>query len=168
MRTICTRTHNSIQSGTSRHLDGHTNTETSFYYLHEQTKETDWKPSSGHLPHQHVFTGRSKISSVLSPHNLGPSFWKYISKYRESEVSMSDVYLFLVRASQINDYTSGVQSFKTMDTVSWGNIYYYWQGSIFYRVLMFKDWLIVEHFHQFDVSGPSQLEPKSRWRTFSH
>ena len=57
---------------------------------------------------------------IISAHHS-----EYISKYRESEVSMSDVYLFLVRASQISAYTLGVQSFKTMDTVSQESIYYY-------------------------------------------
>ena len=59
------------------------------------------------------------------PHNLGASFWEYISKCCESDVSMSDAYLFLVRAWQINYFVLGVQSFKTMDTVSQGIIYYY-------------------------------------------
>ena len=41
----------------------------------------------------------------------------------------------------------------------------------FYRVLMFEDWLIVESFPSIQrtyVLGPSQLEAKSRGRTFSH
>ena len=96
---------NSIR--TSRHLDGHTNTETSFYYLHGQTRETDWRPTSGHLPHYYVFTGRSHIPSVLSPHNLGASFWEYISKCSGSEVSMSDGYLFLLELRKSIIYFGG-------------------------------------------------------------
>ena len=42
---------------------------------------------------------------------------------------MSDVYLFSIRASQINYLLRGVQSFKTMDILPRGRIYYYWRGS---------------------------------------
>ena len=63
---------NSIR--TSRHLDGHTNTETFFLCFARANEGDGWKPTLDHLPHYYVFTGRSHIPSVLLPHNLGASF----------------------------------------------------------------------------------------------
>ena len=63
IRTICTRNSNR----TSRHLDGHTNTKTSFYYLHGQTRETDGNQHQ--ITHHGIMYSliRIKCTIVLSP-----------------------------------------------------------------------------------------------------
>ena len=39
----------------------------SYHYLQGQMRETDWRSTSGHLPHCYLFTERRKIRSALSP-----------------------------------------------------------------------------------------------------
>ena len=59
---------------------------------------------------------------------------------------MSDVYLVLVRALQINIYLGGSIIQYNGHSVAREHLLLLARVYTFYRVLMFKDWLIVESF----------------------
>ena len=111
-----------------------------YHYLQGQMRETDWTPTSGHLQlycsMYYLFIERRQ--NTVWPHNLSASFWEYNSKCRESEVSMSDVYLFLLEHRKSIIYLGGSIIQDNGHNVVREHLLLLARIYTFYRVLMFR------------------------------
>ena len=132
---------------TSRRTHKHGN----IVLLFARANEGDgWKPTSDHLPCYYVFTHKDQIRNriivgrIISARHSENTFRNVVNLRFWCPTSIFSYQSF---ANQL--FTSGVQSFKTMDTMSLGSIYYYWRGSKEVYILQstyVPDWLIVDSF----------------------
>ena len=108
IRTIRTRTHNSIQFG-RRDISTYTQTRKHRFIICKGKRGRRMEANIRSLTMLLCIhsQGPNTQSYYRRPHNLGSSFWEYISKCCESEVLMSDVYLFLLELRKSIIYFGG-------------------------------------------------------------
>ena len=107
-RTIRTQTHYSIQFG-RRDISTYTQTRKHRFIICKGKRGRRMEANIRSLTmllYIHS-QGPNTQSYYRRPHNLGSSFWEYISKCCESEVLMSDVYLFLLELRKSIIYFGG-------------------------------------------------------------
>ena len=121
-QNIRTRTHTyQLNSNrTSRHHDGHTNTETSVLLFAWANEGDRSRLASGHLPQYYLFTGRSQILKRIIAGRI------ILAHYSENKYTLQNVVnmrlrcmtsiFFLLELRKSIILLRGIQSFKTMDT----------------------------------------------------
>ena len=130
-----------------QHHDGHTNAETSLpiFCKSKQGKQIEGQHQVTYPINICSLEGGKYTAYYRRTHNLGSSFWEYISKCRESELLTSDIYIpFLVRVSQINYLLRGFNHSRQWTQCREGASTIISEDLYILQSTYVLDWLIVE------------------------